>query len=396
MQTTNRHVVGVDLPTKQSSQVAIVPMLSSIALGAALMYFFDPIRGRKRRARLADAMVHARRSEHMLLEKAMRDAQHRVHGVAERAVHALAPDVEVDDDVVAERIRATLGRVASHPRAIEIRVDRGRVVIGGEILAREAEAVVSAIRSVACAHQVVDQLDRRTTARSSPALQGERHVQRHPQGWTPALRIGAIAGGGICAIYGFARRGPVGALARASGVALVVRAATNRPLGRAGEIRIQKTITVHAPIERVFELWRRLDTFPKLMSHVREVQVTEDRSHWEVDGPLGVQLRFDAEITRCEANRTIAWRTLPGQAMIEHEGSVRFDGNGESTRVHLQMSYRPPFGAFGHAIARLLGWDPKHRMDDDLMRMKALLEQGHTRTLRNRIELSELIPKAAT
>jgi len=384
------------MPTKRSSQVAIVPLLSSVALGAALMYFFDPIRGRKRRARLADAVVHARRSERALLEKAMRDAQHRVHGVAERAVHALAPNVEVDDDVVAERIRAALGRVASHPRAIAIRVDRDRVVVGGEILAREAEAVLSAIRAVTGARQVIDQLERRATARSSPALQGEGHAQRQARAWTPALRIGAIAGGGIGAIYGFARRGPVGALARTAGVALVVRAATNRPLGRAGETRIQKTITVGAPIERVFELWRRLDTFPKFMSHVREVQVTGDRSHWEVDGPLGVQLRFDAKITRCEANRAIAWQTLPGQAMIEHEGIVRFDADGESTRVHLQMSYRPPLGAFGHAIARMLGWDPKHRMDDDLMRMKALLEQGHTRTLRNRIELSELIPNAAT
>jgi uncharacterized membrane protein len=38
------------------------------------------------------------------------------------------------------------------------------------------------------------------------------------------------------------------------------------------------------------------------------------------------------------------------------------------------MSYNPPGGAVGHAIARLLGRDPKQEMDDDLMRMKAFIE----------------------
>ena len=54
------------------------------------------------------------------------------------------------------------------------------------------------------------------------------------------------------------------------------------------------------------------------------------------------------------------------------------------------MSYWPPAGVFGHSIARMLGWDPKHRMDDDLVRMKALLESGHTRTKRQRFDLSDL------
>jgi uncharacterized membrane protein len=36
----------------------------------------------------------------------------------------------------------------------------------------------------------------------------------------------------------------------------------------------------------------------------------------------------------------------------------------------------PPAGALGHAVAGLFGADPKHEMDEDLMRMKALLETG--------------------
>ena len=40
------------------------------------------------------------------------------------------------------------------------------------------------------------------------------------------------------------------------------------------------------------------------------------------------------------------------------------------------MSYNPPAGALGHAVAELFGADPKHEMDDDLMRMKSFIETG--------------------
>jgi uncharacterized membrane protein len=54
------------------------------------------------------------------------------------------------------------------------------------------------------------------------------------------------------------------------------------------------------------------------------------------------------------------------------------------------MTYHPPGGVFAHAIAHLLGWDPKSRMDEDLVRMKALLEAGHTRAHHQHVELADL------
>ena len=43
------------------------------------------------------------------------------------------------------------------------------------------------------------------------------------------------------------------------------------------------------------------------------------------------------------------------------------------------MSYSPPAGVFGHALAWLFGSDPKTEMDEDLVRLKSLLEIGRTR-----------------
>ena len=43
------------------------------------------------------------------------------------------------------------------------------------------------------------------------------------------------------------------------------------------------------------------------------------------------------------------------------------------------MSYNPPAGAIGHAIAKLFGVGPKDVLDEDLVRMKSLFEHGKTR-----------------
>jgi hypothetical protein len=53
------------------------------------------------------------------------------------------------------------------------------------------------------------------------------------------------------------------------------------------------------------------------------------------------------------------------------------DADDDKTVVDVRLSYYPPAGAVGHAIASLFGADPKSEMDDDLMRMKSFIETGH-------------------
>jgi len=64
--------------------------------------------------------------------------------------------------------------------------------------------------------------------------------------------------------------------------------------------------------------------------------------------------------------------------MVKHQGQVRFRKMNGGTQVSVNMLYTPPAGAVGHAVASLFGKDPKAEMDDDLARMKGLLEQGRT------------------
>jgi hypothetical protein len=55
--------------------------LYGLAIGAALMYIFDPARGRRRRALVRDQVVHIWHKSGDLLDKKTRDLQNRVTGM---------------------------------------------------------------------------------------------------------------------------------------------------------------------------------------------------------------------------------------------------------------------------------------------------------------------------
>src|SRR5690606_33778 len=145
-------------------------------LGAGLMYFLDPVRGRKRRARIGEAAQHAARVERQLLDKAARDAKQRVQGFTERVKHPPSPDVP--DAVIAERVRSHLGRAVSHPRALDVVVHDGRVILRGPVFTLEANDLLRSVRKVPGVREVVDRLERHDTAGSISALQGEGRVRR--------------------------------------------------------------------------------------------------------------------------------------------------------------------------------------------------------------------------
>ena len=146
--------------------------------------------------------------------------------------------------------------------------------------------------------------------------------------------------------------------------------ARRRAMGTDEGIRVVHTMTLPAPIERVYEFWSDFENFPRFVSYVREVKRTgPDRTHWIVAGPGGVPIEWDAVVADRVPNEVIGWRTVEG-SLIEHRGTVRFRpaGNG-ATRVEVRMTYRPVGGALGHGIAELFGSDPQRVIGEDLARV---------------------------
>jgi uncharacterized membrane protein len=126
-------------------------------------------------------------------------------------------------------------------------------------------------------------------------------------------------------------------------------------------------------------VWALVDgyqRFPEFMTHVREVRAAgEGRSHWKVEGPLGTTVAWDAETTRREPPHRLSWKTV-GASAVQHAGSVELEPADGGTRVRVRMAYNPVAGAAGHAVASLLGSNPKKQLDDDLLRLKTLAETG--------------------
>ncbi len=187
--------------------------------------------------------------------------------------------------------------------------------------------------------------------------------------------------GGALALYGLTRRGTFGSMLRTLGTGMLMGAVGRSGLpggfpamDRRRAVDIQKTLYIEAPVDQVYAFWSNYENFPLFMSHVREVEDLGDgRSHWSVSGPGGVPIEWNATLIQQTPNEVIAWRSESG-SMLENAGVIRFVTSGSGTRVDLRLCYHPPAGGAGQAVAELLGSDPRAKLNEDLGRMKSLLE----------------------
>jgi uncharacterized membrane protein len=141
-------------------------------------------------------------------------------------------------------------------------------------------------------------------------------------------------------------------------------------VGQLGVV-IEREIPVDEQPAKVYAFWRDLRNLPIIMANLESVQVlSERRSRWRAKGPAGTTFEWTAEIINDKPDELIAWRTEP-DARIAHAGSVHFvprPGGGTFIRVALQ--YDPPGGEVTDLIGRLLGVDPRRRIDEDLERLR--------------------------
>jgi uncharacterized membrane protein len=143
-------------------------------------------------------------------------------------------------------------------------------------------------------------------------------------------------------------------------------------------MEITGTTTIRTSPEELYAFWRQLDRLPTFMAHVDDVTTTGERtSHWKVSAPFGRTVEWDAEITDEDPGRSIAWKSV-GSADVENEGVVHFNAapRDQGTEIHATIRYSIPGGKLGEAVARYFGEDPHQQLDDDLRRLKQIVETG--------------------
>src|SRR5881227_3819370 len=84
-----------------------VALVGGVGLGAALMYIFDPDRGKRRRALIRDKVEAAGNKIGDKAEKMGRDLSNRAYGVVAET-KSIFQHEEVTDDLLVDRVRSRL------------------------------------------------------------------------------------------------------------------------------------------------------------------------------------------------------------------------------------------------------------------------------------------------
>jgi BON domain-containing protein len=204
---------------------------AGLGLGTGLMFLLDPDRGKRRRAMLRDKCAWSARKTGEAAQVTARDIRNRAQGIAS-TVRSRFRSEQVDDTKLTDRVRSKLGRVVSHPGAIEVKAQDGVVTLTGPILTEELPQLLTTVNHVSGVNEVVNNLEPHSAEDNHPALQGGRarpgrRFEFMQENWSPAARFFAGALGASLAAYGGVRRGAVGAGLGAAGVLLLTRGVTN-------------------------------------------------------------------------------------------------------------------------------------------------------------------------
>lgn len=218
----------------------------------------------------------------------------------------------------------------------------------------------------------------------------------NPERW-----ISVVCGSALAA-YGLKRRSIAGVALAGLGGALVWRGATGHcaiyeslgvstssngegdqvsvPYGRG--LRVEKAVTINAPPDRIYAFWRNFSNLPRFMENLESVEpLAGNRTRWVAKGPAGTKVDWVAEIINEIPNELIAWRSVDG-SKVDNAGSVHFKSatGGRGTEVKVVLRYDPPAGVFGAVVSKLFGEDPAVNVQEDLRRLKMLLETGEIAT----------------
>src|SRR5919106_5977147 len=148
----------------------IKTLLTTIGLGAGVMYFMDPQQGARRRAMVRDKANRFVNNLDESIEKALEDTRNRTRGVLSEMTAKLG-DQGAPDWILEERVRSNLGRMARHARGVTVTADGGRIYLSGPVLREDEDAIVKTAMRTRGVYGVENQLQVFDSSEDIPSLQ---------------------------------------------------------------------------------------------------------------------------------------------------------------------------------------------------------------------------------
>ena len=122
--------------------------VGSLALGAGLIWMFDPRLGRSRRAWLRDKSMHWLRETGDFFRYAGVDAANRIRGTVAETRGYFRKSEPVDDAKLCARVRSELGRVIEDAHAVEVVAQDGHVTLRGTADGAQINSIANVVLGI--------------------------------------------------------------------------------------------------------------------------------------------------------------------------------------------------------------------------------------------------------
>jgi osmotically-inducible protein OsmY len=210
-------------------------ILIGIGIGAGLMYALDPQQGNRRRALARDKFTKAVHKTGHAVGATSRDVANRATGVAASVQSRFFED-NAPDDVVEARVRARLGRISSHPGAIDVTAKDGLITVHGPVFKSEMASVLRGVSSVRGVQHVENRLEPHEPNERVPGLQGGTMRLTARTGWSPTAKLAVGLTGAVLTAVALFRRDKPGMVLGGIGLALVTRAISDVGMEQFGDL----------------------------------------------------------------------------------------------------------------------------------------------------------------
>lgn len=144
--------------------------MGALAAGALVMYYFDPQSGGERRAALRGLLAGGMRQQV--------EAGRARRATRMRAYHRIPRSDPQSDARLRDEIQQRLGRMVSHPGAIEVKVEDGVVRLSGDVLTKERDDLLLQVQAMPGVEKLVNAM----TAHDNPQTIASREAREEARG----------------------------------------------------------------------------------------------------------------------------------------------------------------------------------------------------------------------